>query len=177
MRAQIICRSQQDLAANRYYPWLRAARVQPQKDAKPTGAGLEGAFMTGTKHTVAIVDDDISVLRALGRLLEVSGYGVELFASAAEALCAGPSNQAICLVIDCQLGHTSGVALAKRLYAAGCEVPIIFMTASEDDTIRSRAMALGCVAYLQKPFHGRELLASIAMLIIQREKCPAKAAQ
>ena len=125
------------------------------------------------QHTVAIVDDDNGVLRALGRLLKESGYRVELFASGAEALSAAPASQAICLVIDCQLGDMSGVELGKQLSEAGNQAAIIFMTGAENDMIRRKATTLGCAAFLSKPFLGNELLAAIAKLTIEGQKSPA----
>ena len=114
------------------------------------------------QQTIAVVDDDRSVLKALGRLLRAAGYRVELFACAADVMNAMPMSQATCLVIDCQLGHISGVELGRQLSALNFQLPIIFMTGSDDDLIRKDAMALGCIAYLQKPFLADELLASIA---------------
>jgi len=119
-------------------------------------------MMTIRQPTIAVVDDDPSVLKALGRLLMAAGYRVELFGCAADVLNAMPTSQATCLVIDCQLGHISGVKLGAQLSALYCQLPIIFMTGSGDDLIRKQAMALGCVAYLQKPLLADELLASIA---------------
>ena len=132
--------------------------------------------MTIGQHTIAVVDDDTGLLRALGRLLKEAGYCVESFASGGQALSALPASQAICLVIDCQLGDMSGVDLAKQLSAAGNQASVIFMTGSEDDLIRRKATTFGCLAYLKKPFLGNELLASIATLTIKEQKSPAKAA-
>jgi len=118
--------------------------------------------MTIRQRTIAVVDDDPSVLKALGRLLMAAGYRVELFACAAAVLDAMPMSQATCLVIDCQLGNILGVDLGRQLSALNFQLPIIFMTGSDDDLIREQAMVLGCVAYLQKPVLADDLLASIA---------------
>jgi FixJ family two-component response regulator len=117
--------------------------------------------MAAQKYTIAIVDDDASMLKALGRLLMENGYGVELFASFADVMKGIPSSKAICIVIDCQLGQFSGIDLARQLTASGFGFPIIFMTASDDDCVREQAMATGCAAFLRKPFFVNQLLEAV----------------
>jgi FixJ family two-component response regulator len=114
------------------------------------------------QHTIALVDDDPAVRKALARLLSVLGYRLELFASAAEFLSAAATSEAVCLLIDTHLGDTLGLDLADQLSAAGFKFPTIFMSGSDDDTVREQCMDLGCVAYLQKPFPGGRLTDAIA---------------
>ena len=113
-------------------------------------------------HTIAIVDDDPAVLKSLARLLSVSEYQVEPFASAEEFLTAAPSSKATCLLVDFNLGDVSGLELARRLAATGFHFPLIFMTGSADHTIRMQCMELGCVAFLHKPFSEDRLTEAIA---------------
>jgi FixJ family two-component response regulator len=103
------------------------------------------------KHVIAVVDDDAGIRSALGGLLTSWGYGVELYASAGEFICASISSAAACLLVDIQLGDVSGVELGRHLASCGFMFPIIFMTGSQDDTFRRQALDLGCVAYLLKP--------------------------
>ena len=117
--------------------------------------------MAAQKYTIAVVDDDPSMLKALGRLLGESGYGVELFASSADVLKGIPSSKAMCILIDCQLGQFSGIDLARQLTASGFMFPIIFMTASDDDCVREQAMAIGCAGFLRKPFFVGQLLEAV----------------
>jgi FixJ family two-component response regulator len=112
-------------------------------------------------HVVAVVEDDPGVRAALSALLSAWGYGCELFASGAEFLAAAATSAAECLVVDVQLGEISGLELARRLAAAGCNLPIIFVTGADDEAIRRQAAALGCVALLHKPFPGYALLVAI----------------
>jgi len=118
--------------------------------------------MAAQRYTIAIVDDDPSMLKALGRLLAEVGYGVELFTSPVDVLSAVPTSKANCILIDCQLGQNSGIELARQLTASGFEFPIIFMTASDDDSVREQAMAIGCAGFLRKPFFANQLLEAIA---------------
>jgi len=114
-------------------------------------------------HTlVSIVDDDLSVRRALRRLVESAGYTVETFASAREFLDSAPSHQTACLVLDVHLGGMSGFELRERLSARGVALPIIFITAYDDTSTRERARQPGVIAYLRKPFDGGALLDAIA---------------
>jgi FixJ family two-component response regulator len=73
--------------------------------------------------------------------------------------------QATCLVVDIQLGDISGVELARQLAADSFKYPIIFMTALDDERIRSQAEAVGAVAYLGKPFLPNLLIEAIAKAI------------
>jgi FixJ family two-component response regulator len=102
--------------------------------------------------TVAVVDDDPAMRKAMTFLLSALGYYTEVFASGEAVLDAAPESKAACLVVDIQLGDISGLEMARQLVANGCKIPIIFMTACDDQTIHSQAVEFGCVAYLRKPF-------------------------
>ncbi len=121
-------------------------------------------------HVVAVVDDDPSLRKALGRLLTTLGYRVELFASSEALMNASASLDATCLVIDINLGDGSGLDLARRLADFGLASPIIFMTGGQDDAIRARCIELGCVALLVKPFTEDRLVEAIAEATRQRLK-------
>jgi FixJ family two-component response regulator len=112
---------------------------------------------------VAVVDDDSSMRVSLERLLQASGFGTEIFASAEAFL--GASSAADCLLLDIHLGGMGGFELHRRLSSAGSRLPVIFMTAFDDDAARREAASLGCVAYLRKPFAGQLLIDAIAEAI------------
>lgn len=113
------------------------------------------------EHTVAVVDDDPSVRKALGRLLSAIGHRPVLFPSAAEFLGAAATSDATCVLIDINLGATFGLDLARELSAAGFKFPIIFMSSTDDDSIREQCLDFGCIAYLRKPFSEARLLDAI----------------
>jgi FixJ family two-component response regulator len=121
--------------------------------------------MATQRIIVAVVDDDFALRKATATLLSALGYCTELFASGEAFLDAAMRSEASCLIVDIQLGDISGVELGHQLAATGFKFPIIFMTASDDDTIRRRAMQLGCVAYLRKPFPADELIDAIVKAI------------
>lgn len=110
------------------------------------------------KLVVAVVENDAAMLKALERLLRASGFAAELFASAEQFL-ARPSDGAIaCLLLDIDLGGISGIELQQRLVEQGDAPPIIFITSQVDGSYEARAHAMGCLAFLRKPFASPELL-------------------
>jgi FixJ family two-component response regulator len=113
---------------------------------------------------IAIVDDDASIRRALHRLVQAKGYTVESFASAREFLDAVPHCRPACLVLDVHL-NGSGFELEERLAADGLKVPIIFITAHDDDSTRRRLEKCGAVAHLWKPVDEQELVRAIQRAI------------
>jgi FixJ family two-component response regulator len=110
---------------------------------------------------VAVVEDDPSILKGLQRLLRARGLAPEVFASAEAFLASSAPARAACLVLDIQLQGMSGLELQRQLTAAGSTLPIIFMTAFDNETARMRAMEAGCLAYLRKPFSAQLLFDAI----------------
>ena len=106
---------------------------------------------------VAIVEDDAAMRRSIERLLQANGYATAAFASAEEFLESAIVDSAIGLVLDIHLGGISGIELRRRLSAAKVMLPIVFITAYDDDATRREALAAGCVDYLQKPFSANRL--------------------
>ena len=110
---------------------------------------------------IAIVDDDLGLRRALGRLLSGLGYRTEIFGSAEEFLRAAPTNKIACVVVDINLGDTSGLELVRQLSVSGLRFPVIFMSDVEDATTETRANELGCIAFLRKPFPADLLIEAV----------------
>lgn len=110
---------------------------------------------------LAVVDDDESVRRALSRLLRVVGYRVEAFASAAQLQPACPGERYACLVLDVHLGGMSGLDLMEALRRAGSGVPVIIITARDDESAEERAAQGGASAFLRKPLDAEVLLEQV----------------
>ncbi|MGO6738326.1 response regulator transcription factor [Rhizobium ruizarguesonis] len=117
--------------------------------------------MENLRRTVAVVDDDASLRRSLGRLLNAYGFPVKEYASAEAFLARDPKTAIDCLVLDIDLGGMSGIDLQRRLKAEGTTLPVIFITALETVSVKAEAEKVGCVAYLQKQFSGAALIAAI----------------
>ena len=127
------------------------------------------AVMAGTQLVISIVDDDLSVRRALSRVVRLAGYAVESFASAREFLASAPRGRTACLVLDIHLnGGMSGFDLQERLVADGVTIPTIFITAHGDARTRERVTQSGVAGFLLKPFGDQALLD-----LIRNETCPA----
>jgi FixJ family two-component response regulator len=115
----------------------------------------------GTRTLVSVVDDDPSVRRALQRLLESAGFSVATFASGRQVLQIGLVQTTACLVIDVHLGDMDGFELSRLLAAEGMNIPLIFITAHDDEPAKVSARRAGAVAYFTKPIEGEILLDAI----------------
>ena len=107
-------------------------------------------------RTVAVVDDDQAVRDSLRFLLEVIGYTVEIFASAAEFLQANLRDFA-CLILDHHMPNMTGLELARRLRADGAVIPILLITGSPSPTISASAAEFD-IEVLDKPPGEEELI-------------------
>ena len=111
---------------------------------------------------VAVVDDDISVRKALDRLIRSARMDVNVFASAEEFLNAAHLRKPDCLILDVRLPGMSGIELYRQLLAKRFGVPVIFITAhASDEAARLEAESDWTVAYFTKPFNGEELLDAV----------------
>jgi FixJ family two-component response regulator len=114
---------------------------------------------------VSIVDDDLSVRRALRRLIASAGFSVETFASGREFLESVLIGRSQCIVLDIHLGGLSGFDVQERLKAMGVQAPVILITAHDDEATHARAGGSGAAGYLRKPFEERALLDAIERAI------------
>ncbi len=114
---------------------------------------------------IALVDDDPYVLRALQRALVAYGYRVKAFSSAEQFLAESDAREIWCAVIDIELGGgRSGLDLGDDISRSMHATPVVFMTGSDDPALRKRAMDIGCVEFLEKPFLTSRLVAAIMKL-------------
>lgn len=116
---------------------------------------------------VAIVDDELSVRRALERLLRSAGFEVRTFASGTAFLLAVQTHPVDCVVLDLHMSEMNGFEVQATLMRTGRWLPIIIMTGHDTPDSRARALAGGAVEYLLKPVDDQVLLAAIAQAIIR----------
>ena len=130
---------------------------------RPGWSGPDGhqKFMQGRRKVVAIVDDDPSMLRATKDLLDAQGFLTAVFPSAEEFLASSLAPDADYLLLDIHLPGISGIELQRQLKTSHSEVPVIFMTALDDEAIRRQALESGGVDCLRKPFPARQLFDAI----------------
>jgi FixJ family two-component response regulator len=110
--------------------------------------------------SIALVDDDASVRRALGRLLASVGFEVHTFASAEAFLCSHPEQKYNCAVLDVNLRGMSGLELCTRMAAELEPVPVILIT-GEPDRVLAHEGARAAITCLAKPVELSLLLAAL----------------
>ncbi|HTJ28286.1 MAG TPA: response regulator [Candidatus Limnocylindria bacterium] len=116
-------------------------------------------------QSIAVVDDDEDVRKAVHGVLRSAGFLPRAFASAEDFLHSGQRSQTACLIADVEMPGMSGLQLQARLAEDGLRIPIIFITAYPDARTRSRAMNAGAVDFLEKPFDNDILLARITSVL------------
>ena len=110
---------------------------------------------------VSVVDDDESVRESLPDLLREFGFAVEAFSSAEEFLASDCVAKTECLILDIAMPGMGGHDLQRELMRRSQEIPIVFITAHQDETVRPRALAHGAVECLFKPFSDTALLEAV----------------
>ncbi len=110
--------------------------------------------------TIAIVDDDEAVQSSITSLLKSGGYLCQAYRSAEVFLDDCTFQSLDCVILDFRLPGANGLDLQHHLRDVGYTIPIIMISAYAD-RVRSKALELGAVAVLGKPFHGETLLAAI----------------
>jgi len=111
-----------------------------------------------TRSLVSVVDDDESVRESLPDMLREFGLSAQVFSSAEAFLASDVVNQTSCLILDIAMPGMSGPELQRQLANRGHEVPIVFITATGDRSIRAELLAAGAVECLFKPFGEAALL-------------------
>ena len=117
--------------------------------------------MTSDGPYVAVVDDEASVRTALGRLLRLADYEVAAFASGDAFLASLAARLPACAVIDIHMDGLSGFETKARLAAAHGDVPVVFITASDDAALERSVADAGGVTLLRKPFSNDALIEAV----------------
>jgi FixJ family two-component response regulator len=111
-----------------------------------------------TRSLVSIVDDDESVRESLPDMVRQFGFAAQAFSSAEAFLASDFVDRTRCLILDVAMPGMSGPDLQRELASRRQTIPIVFITASGDTTIRSHVVANGAVECLFKPFSETALL-------------------
>ena len=118
--------------------------------------------MTGTDHPlVAVVDDEAGVRTMLRRVLRQADFEVAVFASGEDFLASLALRVPACVILDIHMPGLSGFDVKSRLHAMGCDVPAIFITASDDRALDRWVLDAGGVLLLRKPFASDRLLETV----------------
>ncbi len=117
--------------------------------------------MTHPRPLLSVVDDDESVRESLPDLLHELGYTARAFSSPEDFLGSEALDESKCLILDIAMPGMSGIDLQRELKRRGKKIPIIFITASRNETVRSQVLGEGAAECLYKPFSDTALLAAI----------------
>jgi FixJ family two-component response regulator len=110
---------------------------------------------------ISVVDDDEAVRRTTTLLVESFGFRAAAFESAEAFLRSGHLHDTSCLIVDVQMPGMNGLQLQSHLAASGRSIPIIFITAYENNDSLQQAIQAGAAGFLGKPFSDEQLLQTI----------------
>ena len=107
---------------------------------------------------ISIIDDDASVRVATHRLVRSLGHIAHTFASADDFLRSSQLNDTACVIADVHMPGMSGIELQNLLKTQGHRLPIIFITAFPEESVRAKALEAGAACFLSKPFDAQILI-------------------
>jgi FixJ family two-component response regulator len=110
---------------------------------------------------VAVVDDEVPVRTALGRLLRLARYDVSLFPSGEAFLESLDAQTPDCVVLDINMPGMSGLDVQRRLRSVSIAIPAICITSGEDVSLAREVFDAGVVDLLRKPFSKHDFLEAI----------------
>jgi FixJ family two-component response regulator len=116
--------------------------------------------MSTVRPLVGLVDDDRSIRESLPDLLHEFGYSVRTFSSANEFLESSALGEIAVLILDIAMPGMTGIELQTELRDRGSQVPVIFITASQEKLVHARAIE-GTTACLLKPFSDTDLFEAL----------------
>jgi two-component system alkaline phosphatase synthesis response regulator PhoP len=126
---------------------------------------VTGLSTSATSTLVAIVEDDAAIAEGLSLNLKLQGYETEVAGDGEEALACIDSAAPDLVLLDISLPKLSGIDVLERLRNAGNHVPVIVLSARQDEFDKVAALRLGADDYVTKPFALAELLARVAAVL------------
>jgi FixJ family two-component response regulator len=117
--------------------------------------------MDKLRPRIAVVDDDLSVRRALERLLRASGFDTAVFATGQEFLFFLEDQRPDCLVLDLHMPGMNGLEVQRRLRQVGIDLPVVVITGHDEPQTRAQCLSAGAARYLCKPLNDEALIAAI----------------
>lgn len=113
------------------------------------------------RRVIAVVDDEESVRKALGRLIRSAGFGVETYASGIEFMQSMHRHRPDCVVMDLRMPVINGFDLQVALTRSGTALPVVIITGDDSSASRERTLGQGAAAYLRKPVDDAMLIEAI----------------
>jgi FixJ family two-component response regulator len=152
---------------------LTAAK-QARRQTRPKSV-LRGSKAAGTAQpsTVLILDDDVSVLRSLSRLVSLAGFQVKTFDRPSALLASEIPKRDVCMVVDISMPEMNGVELCEALAKSGHRLPAILITGRSEAEVQPLIEKAGAIEVLYKPVDEEPLLRAIARAIaLSRQSAP-----
>ncbi len=131
--------------------------------------------MDSRDHLILVVDDETNIIKLARMYLEREGYRVVAAGDGLKALEAVDRRKPDLVVLDVMLPSLDGFEVCRRLRAADNPVPIIMVTARDDDIDKILGLELGADDYLTKPFNPRELVARVRAVLRRGGSAPSAA--
>lgn len=114
---------------------------------------------------ILLVEDDLDIVRTLAELLVSEGYQVDAVRTQSDALSSVARRRPDLVLLDVTLAEGDGFAVCASLHESDPDLPIVFLTASDDELNTVTGLSMGAEDYVAKPFRPRELLARIATVL------------
>jgi len=128
-----------------------------------------------TSRTIYLVDNDDSARKGLTKLFTAAGYNVEKFSSTEDFLQIQTVDISGCVVMDTWASKLSGEELHTEFEHRNLSIPVIFLSARDDEQSRDKARAAQVAGFFRKPVDGHALLDTIAWLMLtHRRDIPSK---
>ena len=121
------------------------------------------------RYLIGVVDDDPRVLESMGELLAAGGYDVLLFSSPEAFLDSNGLDRVDCLISDIGMPAMTGWELLKIARAHQRQLPVILITARDEEYTVATSEARGARHLFRKPFNGKELLNALETILKQQE--------
>jgi len=138
---------------------------RPSGDQSTTGPGASRCSIGAVPATILIVEDEHAVARGIQYALQQEGYEVNVARSGEEGLEIATHDAPDLVVLDVRLPGIDGMEVLRRVRAAGAKMPILVLTARDDEVDKVIGLELGADDYLTKPFGLRELMSRIKALL------------
>ena len=120
---------------------------------------------------VLVVDDNEEIRQAVGEIVERDGFSVSTAGNGSEMRRILKRETIDLIILDLMLPGEDGLSLCRELRAQPCWIPVIILTAKDDEVDRVLGLEIGADDYVAKPFSGRELLARMRA-VLRRTRGP-----
>src|ERR1700730_10178895 len=123
-----------------------------------------GVFLSAGTQSVLVVEDEASIASFVSLYLKNAGYEVRTASNGADALASAQSHQPSLIVLDLMLPDIDGIEICRRIRQKS-DVPILMLTARDEDVDKIIGLEVGADDYMTKPFNPRELVARVKSIL------------